>query len=500
MNQALHPKKISKARFFQAITQKSDAIISGAMIGFFLNGLFLSFFYDTWLISLGVGCLCLLGFYSCKYLLPHSALHQYVASSVFAIFMAQFIYQMHGMFEMHFWAFVAATLLITYQNWKLYIPLSLIIVVHHAGLAYLQYSGMQGVYFTQLSYMDMQTFAFHAALAVLIIGICGYWSYDLSRRTIADGLNQLLLEEQLSNVEKNIAFAEEISKGNLSLEHTLGEQQDELSKALINMRQSLLEASLREQHERFVNTGVARIGEILRNNINNLEELTDRVLKEIVTYLQLNQGGLFLVEEDEKDHKFLSLNACFAYNRKKYLQRSIEIGEGLVGQAYLEKDVLYLTDVPQGYTTITSGLGHATASSILIVPLVNNDEIIGILEVASLQVIPENHINFLKKASESIASTLLSARVNAKTKKLLEQAQYQAEAIQAQEEEMRQHLEELEATQEEVIRRTRSYEEQLTEKDEAIAQLREQLKQLELRSAVPYADHFSARKLEKMAD
>ncbi|MBW3544546.1 MAG: GAF domain-containing protein [Bacteroidetes bacterium] len=485
---------MNKARFFQAITQKSNAIVSVAMVLFFLNGLFLSFFYDTWLIGIGCGSLCLIAFYSSKFLLPKSSLHQYVASSVFAVFMAQFIYQMHGMFEMHFWAFVAAALLITFQNWKLYIPLSLIIVVHHAGLAYLQYLGLQEVYFTQLSSMDLQTFAFHAALAVLIIGICAYWAYDLSRRTIADGLNQLKLEEQLENVKKNIAFAEEISRGNLSIEHTLDEQEDDLSKALLNMHQSLKNASVREQHERFIHTGVSRISDILRNNVNNLEELGDQVLKEIVSYLQLNQGGLFLVEE-EKDQKVLSLKACYAYNRKKYHQRSFEIGEGLIGQAYLEKDTIYMTDVPNGYTTITSGLGEVTASSILILPLVNNEEIVGILEIASLKVIPENHIDFLQKASQSIASTLLSARANTKTARLLEQAQQQAEAIQAQEEEMRQNLEELEATQEEVIRRTSAYEQELQEKDQEILKLREQLKKYTTAGIQISADRPSAKKV-----
>jgi methyl-accepting chemotaxis protein len=490
MTTILQLNKTHKDHFFQAITQKSDAIVSVAMLGFFLNGLLLSFFYDTWFIGLGAGSLCLLAFYSSKYLLPKASLHQYVASSVFAIFTAQFIYQMHGMFEMHFWAFVAATLLITYQNWKLYIPLSLIIVVHHAGLAYLQYAGMQEVNFTQLSYMDLQTFIFHASLAVLIVGICGYWSYDLSKRTIAHGLNQLMLEKQLENVKKNIAFAEEISRGNLSIDHTMDGEADELSAALMNMQQSLLQAASREQKERFISTGVSSISEILRNNVNNLEELSDRVLREVVTYLRLNQGGLFLVEE-ENDQKVLVLKACYAYNRKKYRQRTLEIGEGLVGQAYLEKDYIYMTDVPQGYTSITSGLGDATASSILIMPLLNNNEVVGILEVASLHTITENHIDFLKKASEIIASTLLSAKVNAKTQQLLQQAQLQAEAIQAQEEEMRQSMEELEATQEEVIRCTRSYEQQLEEKEQEILKLQQQLKKQEPRYSFDTADRPS---------
>ncbi len=84
--------------------------------GHFLVGLALATFYDTWFIAFGVGGLCLIAYYSVKLLLPQSTLYQYVLSVVLGIFMAQFIYQMHGLFEMHFFAFIGSAILITYQN------------------------------------------------------------------------------------------------------------------------------------------------------------------------------------------------------------------------------------------------------------------------------------------------------------------------------------------------------------------------------------------------
>src|SRR6478609_5200475 len=94
----------------------------------------------------------LLAYYSVKLFAPHSTLYQYVLSTVFGIFMAQYIYQMHGLFEMHFVAFVGSAMLITYQNWKLQLPLVLIVVLHHAVFGYLQYLGFDKIYFTQLDY------------------------------------------------------------------------------------------------------------------------------------------------------------------------------------------------------------------------------------------------------------------------------------------------------------------------------------------------------------
>src|SRR5580704_7947766 len=123
------------------VKKRSDRLMNYFLIGFFFVGLVLAFFYDTWLIAIGVGGLSLLAYYSAKIALPDSTLYQYVLSVVLGIFMAQFIYQMHGLFEMHFFAFIGSAILITYQNWKLQIPILLVVLVHHATLGYLQNIG-----------------------------------------------------------------------------------------------------------------------------------------------------------------------------------------------------------------------------------------------------------------------------------------------------------------------------------------------------------------------
>jgi two-component system, sensor histidine kinase and response regulator len=174
-------KQIKPTSFAIQVKERSDKLMNYFLGCFFTCGLILAPFYDTWLIAFGVGGLCLFAYYYIKITMPDSILYQYVLSLVLGVFMAQGIYQMHGLFEMHFAAFVASTILITYQNWKLQIPLVLFVLVHHAGLAYLQNSGVKGVYFTQQDTVELTAFIIHIVLAGLIFFTCGLWAYLLKK-------------------------------------------------------------------------------------------------------------------------------------------------------------------------------------------------------------------------------------------------------------------------------------------------------------------------------
>lgn len=156
---------------------KSDILMDFFLAGFYIIGILLAIYYETWLVAFGIGSLSLIAYYSAKILLPSSDLYQYVLSAIIGIFMAQYIYQMHGMFEMHFFAFIGSTILVTYRNWKLQIPIALVVLIHHAAFGYMQYIGVENVYFTQLDYMSLQTFVIHILLAIGIFSLCGFWSY-----------------------------------------------------------------------------------------------------------------------------------------------------------------------------------------------------------------------------------------------------------------------------------------------------------------------------------
>jgi methyl-accepting chemotaxis protein len=466
-----------RERFFADINRKSDVIMRRALVTLFLFGLFLATFYDTYTISVVVGGLSLLTYFGTKALLPKHNLYQYVASGLLAVFTAQFIYQMHGLFEMHFFVFIGTTLVIAYQNWKLQLPLIVLVVIHHATFAYLQYTGSKEIYFTQLDYMDLQTFMFHGALAAIISGVCGYWAYDLEQSTIKNAQQTLAMEKQLSSVNNNIGFANEISRGNLGVAYNLLDEGDELGKSLMAMRKNLMEASQREQEEKFITVGLTKVGDIIRQNNDNVKKLAEEFVIGIVKYLGINQGGLFLHDE-ENGQEFLELAACYAFERKKFLTKRVAIGQGLLGQCYLEREQIYMTKVPDDYTHITSGLGGATPGSVLLMPLMTSESIVGVMELASFKPFNKAQIEFIKTASENIASSIISSRTTERVKRLLQESQQQAEEMKAQEEEMRQNMEELQATQEEMARKNADVEKLLTEASAKEDKLQHQLDEI----------------------
>jgi PAS domain S-box-containing protein len=160
------------------VKERSDNLMNYFLTGYFLLGLIFAFFNNTWFAAIGVGGTLLFAYYAVKYALPHLNLYQYVLSAVFGIFMGQYIYQMHGMFEMHFFAFIGSAILITYQKWQLQIPMFVVVALHHIVFGYLHNDGYSEVYFSRLNDFDSQTFIIHFTLLLTVFSIGAFWAYQ----------------------------------------------------------------------------------------------------------------------------------------------------------------------------------------------------------------------------------------------------------------------------------------------------------------------------------
>lgn len=235
VNKERQQKEIKK--LFGEIYTRSNALIEKCLIGYFVFGLLISFKYDTYMIAGVVGVSILAAYWITKKLFPNGTANQYVASAGFALFMAQFIYQMHGLFEMHFFAFIGTTIMITYQNWKNIIPVAVIIAVHHFSFWYIQASGFEEIYFSQVSW-NMEVFLYHVGLAVVIFAICMYWSWEFSRRTIRNTINLLIMEDMNETVMENMMFASALANGDTSA--TISPKDDDImGNALLKLKDKI---------------------------------------------------------------------------------------------------------------------------------------------------------------------------------------------------------------------------------------------------------------------
>ncbi|MFO8067512.1 MAG: PAS domain-containing protein [Bacteroidales bacterium] len=273
---------------------------------------------------------------------------------------------------------------------------------------------------------------------------------------IAKSSNKIILALK----EKSI-FAKEIEKGNFDHKYKPLSEKDELGKALIDMRNSLQESKKLEEERQaedkkrnWTTEGIAKFADLLRKDNDDIDKLSYNIISNLVTYLEANQGGIFILNDSSEHDKFLELKGCYAYERKKFIDKKIDIEEGLIGACFIEQETNYITDIPYDYVHITSGLGGARPSALLLVPLVINEDCFGVIEIASFKEFESQEIEFVEKVAESIASTINTVKTNYRTSELLKQSQIQQEEMRAQEEEMRQNMEELHATQEEMERKS----------------------------------------------
>ncbi len=298
------------------------------------------------------------------------------------------------------------------------------------------------------------------------------------------------LTDNLRNIQH---FAQEVGSGNFDSNITVFEGQHELGESLAGMRNSLKTVALEEKQRHWVTVGLAQFSELLRTSSDDLSTYYQNIISELVRYLKINQAAIYVADLDELGRQNLELKASYAYGRLKYNHKIIEPGQGLVGQVYLEKQALFLRHIPVNYLQISSGLGEASPRYLVIMPLMVNDTVNGVLELASFHELAAHEIEFLKKITENISGALQNVSNVQTTARLLQEAQSMAEAVQAQEEMLRQNSEELIATQEQLSR-------DLEETNQKLALLEEALQQSSFPQLLLTADGYVQLANKKAAD
>ncbi|MBC8109949.1 MAG: PAS domain-containing protein [Verrucomicrobia bacterium] len=275
---------------------------------------------------------------------------------------------------------------------------------------------------------------------------------------------KVIIGRTIANLKQASEFVKDISSGNYDVQwqginaNNQALNQTNLAGELLQMREQMKKMKTEDEKRFWINEGLAQFSQLVRNFQHDLEQLTYEANRFLTKYLKAQQGSLFVLQNSHEQEPYLELVACYAFDKKKFIEKRIDIGSGIVGQTFLEGKPTLLTKLPQGYTSITSGLGNATPGCLAVMPMKFNDKTEAILELASFEKFEAYQLDFLEKAGEFVASAILAAKTNEKMTQLLEQAQQQSEIMQAQEEEMRQNMEEMQATQEEMQRKNRETE------------------------------------------
>lgn len=199
----------------------------------------------------------------------------------------------------------------------------------------------------------------------------------------------------------------------------------------------------KQEIENKISSALAQINTIQRIYNNQLEELAYNTIKFIADFINAVQGGFYVVRTDENEKPFLELKAFYSYNRRIFSKKQIDFDDGLAGTCALEKKHIY-SKVPENYLEITSGLGSNPPNYIFLLPLLNNDEVMGVLELAFLDELSDYNIDFLLDASTVIASSIASANNSTKTLKLLEETRKISDQMKFKEKQMDEQIDQLE--------------------------------------------------------
>jgi len=303
-------------------------------------------------------------------------------------------------------------------------------------------------------------------------GAAGTW------RALTDNVNAMAnsLTAQVRAI-KDVAIA--VTTGDLTRSITVearGEL-DELKRNINQMIANLKETTERNEEQDWLKTNLAKFSRMMQGQ-KDLESISRLIMSELTPLVGAHHGAFFLGEEE--GGMLLKLIASYAYKQRKNVANRFRPGEGLVGQAALEKKPILLTGVPDDYIVISSGLGEAPPRNIMVMPVLFEGEVKAVIELASFTPFSQIHQVFLDQLAESVGVVINMIAANMRTEELLEQSQKLTQELQSQSKELQQQQEELRRTNAELeaqARTLKASEEALRDQQEELQQVNEELEE-----------------------
>jgi PAS domain S-box-containing protein len=267
----------------------------------------------------------------------------------------------------------------------------------------------------------------------------------------------IALKDSLVNIAKSLDGLSNINnsalEGNYDVElenefknHQVYKSTKQFHKKYKSSLQELTNENKDLKHFKLLTEGLEKINKILKHYHNDLQQLSINVIHALVDILEIEMGAVFFLKK-ENEEQYLDLIVSYAYSENRFQKRRFNLGESLVGACAAEKRTIYMKKIPDDYLKIISGLGMSSPKSILIVPLIFENTVLGVIELGTLKDFDENGITFSERAAEIIANTLSMAETNIVTSELLEQTRKQTLELEKRDKLMLEAIDELKQLQ-----------------------------------------------------
>jgi HAMP domain-containing protein/CheY-like chemotaxis protein/signal transduction histidine kinase len=298
-------------------------------------------------------------------------------------------------------------------------------------------------------------------------------------RALTDNVNAMA--NSLTVQVRAIAdVATAVTRGDLSRQIAV-EAQGELEQLKDNLNQmivNLKSTTEKNAEQDWLKTNLAKFSRMMQGQ-KDLEAVSKLIMSELTPLVSAHHGAFYIMEDDNHT-PVLKLIASYAYKERKHLGNRFYLGEGLVGQAALEKKPILLTNVPDDYIRISSGLGEAPPRNVIVLPVLFEGEVKAVIELASFLPFSQIHQLFLDQLAETVGVVINMIAANMRTAELLEQSQSLTLELQSQSEELRKQQEELKRSNAELeaqAQTLRTSEELLKDQQEELQQVNEELEE-----------------------